>query len=305
MPQRDFLYFHKLKEHLAIRLRERHPEVGADISAWKGREIQFFQQDLEQRVNGRISEKWFYNHLKSDTDKLPRIDILDLLCRYLGYDNWHNFKHVNKPAKLENTRRRWYLLLLPIVLIVAYILIFAIKPRQYSVSVVDAYTSKPIELSEVLLSQIYEDQSPRVIQPDENGCYFLHPGRQLISFTISAKYYYSDTIHRKTKDLSEHELIRLFPNDHALMLHYFSTSDSDDWNQRRAQLSEIISDDARIFQLDSEGKIALELYTKHSFINKLTIPSNALRNIEIIDIRFDGERISHLRFLQKKGGKNE
>ena len=68
------------------------------------------------------------------------------------------------------------------------------------------------------------------------------------------------------------------------MLHYFSNTDTEDWTQRRIQLSEIISDNAKIFQLDKEGQIALEMYSKHSFINKLTIPSKSLKNIEIIDL---------------------
>jgi len=305
MPQRDFLYFQKLKEHLAIKLREKHPEVDPDISVWKGREIQLFQQDLEQRVNGRISEKWFYTHLKSGSKTLPRIDILDLLCKYEGHENWQSFKNKNKPSKTENIQRKWFLLMLPIVLFGVYILIHTFKPREYSVTIVDAYTNKSIDQNKVILTQLYQDQSPLKIEPNENEIYYLHPKRPLISFTVSAPYYYADTIHRKTRGLPDHEVIRLFPNDYALMLHYFSNSDTDDWNHRRAQLSEIISDDARIFQLDNEGKIALEMYTKHSFINKLTIPSNALRNIEILDIRFEGEKISQLRFLQKKGGKNE
>lgn len=305
MPQRDFLYFQKLKEQLVIKLRERHPEVDSDISLWRGRDIQLFQQDLEQYVNGRISEKWFYTHLKSESEKLPRIDILDLLSRYTDYENWQSFKNENKLSKIENAKQKWFLFLLPMVLLGAYVLVNALKPGEYSVSIVDAYTNNSINQNEVVLTQFYKDQSPLIIKPNEKGIYFLHPKRPIISYTINAPYYYTDTIHRKTRDLPDHEVIRLFPNDYALMLHFFSTSDTDDWNQRRIQLSEIISDDAMIFQLDEEGQIALEIYTKRSFINKLTIPSNALRNIEILDIVFEGEKISHLRFLQKKGGKNE
>ena len=97
--------------------------------------------------------------------------------------------------------------------------------------------------------------------------------------------------------------MRLFPNDYAMMLDYLSNTEANDWEARRAQLSGIIADNARIFQVTEDGQLVMEMYTKHSFINKLTIPSKSLRNIEIFDIKFEGEKISQLRFMQKKGGK--
>ena len=36
----------------------------------------------EDIVNGRISEKWFYTHIKSNSGKLPRIDMLNILSEY-------------------------------------------------------------------------------------------------------------------------------------------------------------------------------------------------------------------------------
>jgi hypothetical protein len=89
------------------------------------------------------------------------------------------------------------------------------------------------------------------------------------------------------------------------MLHYFSTTDSENWTQHRTQLSEIIADDALILQVSSTGEIPLEMYNKQLFINKLTIPTKGLRNIEIIDMHFKNNEISYVRFIQKEGDNDE
>ena len=48
--------------------------------------------DLILLTKGSISERWFYMHLKKEvSEKLPRIDTLDLLSQYCGYQNWRDF----------------------------------------------------------------------------------------------------------------------------------------------------------------------------------------------------------------------
>ena len=51
-----------------------------------------FQEDLFQEVKGKVSEKWFYTYFKNDAPKLPRIDMLNLLSSYVGFENWYAFK---------------------------------------------------------------------------------------------------------------------------------------------------------------------------------------------------------------------
>ena len=76
-PER--VYFDALKRLIVIRFRERKPECPNKLSDWTGKTIADFQEDLQERVNGRISERWFYDHLKSDQeDRMPRVDILNL-----------------------------------------------------------------------------------------------------------------------------------------------------------------------------------------------------------------------------------
>ncbi len=73
-------------------MQQSYPGINPVISEWKGQEIVDFQEELLQKVNARISEKWFYSHMKSEKSILPRIDILNLLSSYVGYANWNEFR---------------------------------------------------------------------------------------------------------------------------------------------------------------------------------------------------------------------
>ncbi len=303
MPDRDFLLFNKLKQDLAKKIKELYPDFPVDIAGWKGKEIQLFQDDLEKNVKGRISEKWFYTHLKGETTKLPRIDILDLLARYVGYEDWSGYRNSNKVLDVRSVKMSGIALLIVLILVATYFVAGVFNERKYTMEVVDAYTNQPISPDKLVVTRLFADESPQNIISDEEGIFSFELKKDEIRFALKAPYYHSDTIVRKLQHLSAHEVVRLFPNDYAMMLDYLSNSEANDWEARRAQLSGIIADNARIFQVTEDGQLVMEMYTKHSFINKLTIPSKSLRNIEIFEIKFEGEKISQLRFMQKKGGK--
>jgi hypothetical protein len=70
-----------------------------------------------------------------------------------------------------------------------------------------------------------------------------------------------------------------------------------DWKNRRIRLDEMFDDAAMIYQVyNSRKAIGMELYDKWEFIDKLTMPSSSLKNIEILDTKFINEKISILRF---------
>ena len=84
MQNRDLQYFELLKKEIVNTLKLTYPGIRDKIEEWKGQTITFFQEELLIKVNEHISEKWFYNHMKTKNRKLPRIDMLNLLCRYAG-----------------------------------------------------------------------------------------------------------------------------------------------------------------------------------------------------------------------------
>lgn len=93
MTDLDLLHFEQLKKDVQAQYLKEHTPSYDDISKWKGIDIIYFQEDLRKKAKGNISEKSFYTYFKtSPVTKLPRIDMLNLLSIYAGYDSWYDFK---------------------------------------------------------------------------------------------------------------------------------------------------------------------------------------------------------------------
>jgi hypothetical protein len=89
----DLLHFEQLKSEVQAKYIENHSPSFEEISKWKGIDIIYFQEDLRKLAKGNISEKSFYTYFKnSPVTKLPRIDMLNILSVYAGYDTWYCFK---------------------------------------------------------------------------------------------------------------------------------------------------------------------------------------------------------------------
>ena len=97
--------------------------ISSPIEDWKGEEIVAFQEDLFNKVKGKVSEKWFYTYIKNTPEKLPRIDVLNLLSNYVGFTNWNTFKANNGATNTSIKKKRsifklWILVLIPLVAII-------------------------------------------------------------------------------------------------------------------------------------------------------------------------------------------
>jgi hypothetical protein len=89
----DLLHFEQLKKDVQAQYLKEYTPSHDDISKWKGIDIIYFQEDLRKKAKGNISEKSFYTYFKtSPVSKIPRIDMLNLLSIYAGYDSWYEFK---------------------------------------------------------------------------------------------------------------------------------------------------------------------------------------------------------------------
>jgi len=92
----EFLHFQSLKKAVQDRYLETHSPSYDDISKWKGIDIIYFQEDLRQKAKGNISEKTFYTYFKNNSqEKIPRIDMLNILSVYSGFNSWSEFKKKN------------------------------------------------------------------------------------------------------------------------------------------------------------------------------------------------------------------
>jgi len=67
----------------------------------------------------------------------------------------------------------------------------------------------------------------------------------------------------------------------------------------------MISSNAQIIQINKGSEIAMEIYNKAEFIDKLTMPTSSLKNIEIIETKFEEGQIIKMRFIQKESQLDE
>lgn len=307
MNDRDLQIFGILKQKIVERMQQSYPGINPSIGEWKGQEIVDFQEELLLKVNAHISEKWFYTHIKSEKSNLPRIDILNLLSRYAGYSNWDDFRFKNSTAtnvfdKVRSANRYFFYIPFMVLLIFAglFVLFKMLSSGEYKFIFFDADTAQPVENTAITVTVLRESESPvsYLCQPD--GSFVLKTDKASVRFVVQSPYYYSDTIVRLLDKFNRTEVVKLRPDNYALMIRFFAGSKVEDWQKRRNQLDLMISDSAMIYQVCNKETIGVELYNKWEFIDKLSLPSQSLKDIEIIDTRYEDEKISLIRFRQKE-----
>lgn len=292
-------------------MRESYPGINPSITSWKGQEIVDFQEDLRIRINAHISEKWFYTHMKTDGSGIPRIDMLNLLSRYVGYANWDDFVFRNKdfsPPGVRSSRIRMnansFFIIVPAVTLAGallfYLLFLVFNTREYQFCFCDAYTREPITTATIGVTILLEDEDPKEYNTDSAGCLKLRTDQNKIRLVVRSPYYYSDTITRIVRKLDQNETVFLESNDYALIIHYFSEMKVDDWAKRRKNLEDMIDDDALISQVIGSGKTnGIALLNKEEFIDKMTMPTGSLKHLDVLETKIRGNKIMVLRFRIK------
>lgn len=325
--------FEQLRIEVEARFREGHPHCHVPISEWKGQWIVDFQEDLLVKVQGRVSEKWFYTYFRtSEVTKLPRIDMLNLLSRYVGETNWATFRDAqdweeryrqaqnlndassitpeedfpNTPVESSGQSKRnktWTLasVLLGSSAVIALLFLFGFKNQkvEFNILFMDAFTQTEV------------DHLPKATYWMENRWKTLEivggKGKiegvrgEDLQIAVSGGYCQTDTFLLEFPVNGEEVPIYIKPDDFALMIHIFSRSDVEDWRSRREKLTNMIAESAEIFQVDPDDQVGMEMFNKEEFIDKLTMPVLGLENIEILETKHDREgRISGLRFIQKR-----
>lgn len=308
MQEKDISYFELLKTEVVRTFRQSHPEVSEDITEWKGQTIYDFQDDLLEKVQDQISEKWFYNHMKARAQRLPRVDMLNLLSRYAGYSGWQDFVFKNQESLPIDTRDRSnrVFIMIPVLVIsfvALFILVFRLlSTREYRFCFVNNYDGAPIA-APVQIDLLHDGESPTTLTADSSGCVPVRTNQVKLRFVVKAPYYKTDTIDRILKKFNRQETVRLRTDDYALMLHYFTTANVSDWKKRREQLEMMFADDARIYEVFQKGTLGVEMYDKNEFINKLSVPTQSLQHIRILDTEYAGDRIVALRFTEVENEK--
>lgn len=296
MNKNDTYYFLQLKKAVASTFLKRHgaPE---SIKDWNGETIVLFQEDLFEKVKTKVSEKWFYTYFKNESEKLPRIDMLNLLASYVGFENWYAFKtSLETPKKKKSVRKRYLFLLFPFI--VFAILYFGMdKENEFRFCFVDATRNTPIINEPLDIKIIKDHESPIYFKTDSSGCFTFKTKQDYLKFVVQSPFYKTDTIVRYI-DSNINRTVKLSSDDYALMLHYYSNGNVKDWEKHKSQLNALIADHAKIYQL-FDGNMGIEVYSKAEFIRLLTIPTQRLKHVKILNKTIRNGKIVKLKFIIK------
>ncbi|TMM55899.1 hypothetical protein FEE95_14720 [Maribacter algarum] len=295
MNTKDKFYFKLLKEQITVTFLKSH-NAPDSIEAWKGEEIALFQEDLFTKVKAKVSEKWFYTYFKNTPDKLPRIDMLNLLSKYVEQSNWNTFKsnHETPITQIPKTTKSKYLLfgLIPIALLVWFG--FNTK-NEFQFCFVENLSDNPIVKIPLDIKILSKGESPIGFKTDSLGCFTYSSADDYIKFVVKSPYHKTDTIVRFIEN-NKNQKIQLEADDYALMLKFYTDGNVTDWNKHKRGLRNLISDEAIIYQLHSKN-IGVELFSKEDFIQLLTVPTSNLKRIKVLEKTLKNGKIVKLKFI--------
>lgn len=296
MNKEDTFYFDLLKKEIVVTFLKNHSAVNA-IEDWKGEDIILFQEDLFSRVKGKVSEKWFYSYFKNDPKKLPRVDMLNLLCEYVGQKNWNTFKSNHRFELGQQTpkiKKKLYFLFAAIPILGLIWFGYSAK-NDFHFCFVDHLLNEPIVKVPLDIKILNDGESPIFLKTDSLGCFSYKTSEEYVKFIVKSPYHKTDTIVRFLEH-SKNQNIQLATDDYALMLKYYTEGNVTDWSKHRKQLQNLIDDNAVIYQLRG-NTIGVELFTKDDFISLLTIPTNGLKRVKVLDRTLKNGKIIKLKFI--------
>ncbi len=272
--------------------------VSSPIKDWRGEEIVAFQEDLFNKVKGKVSEKWFYTYIKNTPEKLPRIDVLNLLSNYVGSINWNTFKANNGVTNTSAKKKKGIskLLILALVPLLAIIYNFTAK-NTFEFCFIDAIKNENITSIPLDIIVLQDNESPIHYKTDSLGCFSFKTKNDVIKFVVQSPYHKTDTIVRNINS-NNNQIVKVKPDDYALMLHYYANGNISDWKEHIEKLNSLIDKDVKIYRL-FKNNMDIELYSKDEFIRILTIPTKSLKRIEILDKTISNGKIVTLKFIVK------
>jgi hypothetical protein len=337
MPmKREIILFLQLRHQLAETFLKENVASSNDITKWKGRDITNFQESLLNKVKAQVSEKWFYTYCKNENpEKIPRIDILNILSEYVGRKDWASFvdeinrKENNDVSLIENKkeerqteqmvelpnassgeikpknksffRRKIFVIglitSLSLSLFVGILFLLEILPLKYHYEFcfIDSDRNKQIN-SALEITLLQEGESPIHYKSNEIGCFSVQLKENKIKLVVKSPYYKQDTLYRVIKSKYHNERVELKTDDYALMLYYFSHSKEEDWKRRRKELNKMIANNAIIYQVYGNESYGVDILSKEDFIDKLTLPTSSLKNLNIIETEKKKNKIVKLKF---------
>lgn len=295
MDKAAIFHFELLKKEIVTTFLKTH-SAPKTIEEWKGEDIVLFQEDLFSKVKGKVSEKWFYTYCKNSTDKLPRIDILNLLSKYAGFENWNDFVNQHQKASPKKKRYTKIVILIVVVSLISWVLIKP-KTNEYVFCFVDHITDKPINKTRLDITVLPLNESPLYFKTDSTGCFRYSTTEKQLTFVISSPYHKTDTIKRSFVS-NNNKTVRVASDDYSLILDYYANNNVKKWKNHKAKLENLIDTNAEIYRFYG-NQLGVEIYSKMSFIQLISTPTKSLQRIKILDKSIRNGKIVKLKFIVK------
>ena len=296
METKDLYHFNLLKKVVSEEFLKAH-KTASNIEDWKGEDIVLFQEALFVKTKAKVSEKWFYTYFKNTPEKLPRIDMLNLLSTYAGYANWMHFKatHRNNISIFPKKSILAVIISTPIVLL--FILSVLKAEIEYHFCFLDDIKNEAITNIPLDIKILQGHESPIYLKTDSLGCFDYITRSHTIKFVVRSPYYKTDTIVRH-KNSRANGLVKLASDDYALALEFYTSGNVTDWQKHKQKLSNLISNNAIIYQV-FDHSLGIEMLSKDEFIRFLTIPTSNLKRLKILDKAYENGKIIKLKFMVK------
>lgn len=301
--------FYKLKEEVLSHYKESFPYFTGNWKSFSSQDIANLIDDIYNKTKSTVSEKWIYTHLKPEhNEKLPRKDMLDILCMYvhkMGWDEYRfnqlsssqlvqnfadnaSFSVSEKQGKASKKKKVIILLMGLVIIIGVYFFLSNDKNVETKLEFKNVYTNEKLSNDEVKIYKTDDTTQSNIILSDSK-IKVTKPTKIIITSPL----FKSKEVAIQPTDTAT--VVDLYPNDYAMMLNAFMKSDIKDWKTRKEQLEKILSDDIEVLIM-LKNNLGVEYFNKEEFSQKLIIPTPSIKKMKIVELKNDpNQKISFLR----------
>lgn len=304
-------YFQRLKEKVLLKYQEQYPFFQGNWKTFSSQDIQNLIGLIEVQCKQTISEKWIYTHLKPESNsKIPRKDMLNILSEFLGYSGWDEFTFEDKAIiveskpSLESKKSKRGIVLFGLLIaigITSFIIYTKNKtPEAQTIELQNEFTNEKVNSEEVKVYQV-SDSTKTELKINEGKVEVTNSSDKKTQLVIQSPFYEPKTItiDPKVPVANPIQKIDLKPDDYAMMLKAFMVSDIKNWQTRKEQLNQILSDNLEVIVMLKDD-LGAEFFNKNEFSQKLIVPSESLKKMKIVEIKNDASnKIQFIRIKQE------
>lgn len=297
--------FQRLKNLVLLKYQEHYPFFQGNWKSFSAQDIQNLIGLIEENCKQAISEKWIYTHLKPETNsKLPRKDMLNILAQFVGFSGWDEFVFdentvAESPKVKKPVSKMWLLVLVPLAGFVIWYFSFNSPeiPKTKTIELNNEFTNEKVNSEEVKVVQV-EDSVEKPLEV-KNGKVQVQPSAaKETKLVIKSPFYQPKTVVINNQN-DNPPIVALKPDDYAMMLKAFISSDIKDWQTRKEQLNKILSDDLEVIVM-LKNNLGSEYYDKNEFSQKLIVPTPTVKRMKIIEVINNADnRIQFIRIKQE------